>query len=234
MGHVAGVRHYRGEADYTISAHCERAADGLPRFASDPLLFEPQTRYSYSTYGWILVSAAIEAVAAEPFFTFMHTQIFKPLGMSETTSDSGTAPAPERVTFYYRNFGREITPTVDYSCFAGAGGFLSTPSDLVRYGMAISSGKLLQPATVSTLQTPQRLASGEETGYGLGWMLETVTLGGEPTRLVSHASRTLMGASTSFLVFPERGIVVAATANISFANTRWIAMSIARAFSPER
>ena len=44
--------------------------------------------------------------------------------------------------------------------------FLSTPSDLVRFGMAIESGKLLQPATVQTLQTSQRLASGEETGYG--------------------------------------------------------------------
>jgi hypothetical protein len=30
--------------------------------------------------------------------------------------------------------------------------------------------------TVELLQTSQRLASGEETGYGLGWDLETVTL----------------------------------------------------------
>ena len=85
--------------------------------------------------------------------------------------------------------------------------------------MAMSSGKLLQPATVSMLQTPQPLASGEETDYGLGWMLETVALAGEPTRLASHASRTLMGASTSFLTFPERGIVVAVTSNMSFADT---------------
>ena len=63
---------------------------------------------------------------------------------------------------------------VDYSCYAGSSVFLSTPSDLVRFGMAINSGKLLQPATVQLLQTSQRLASGEETGYGLGWDLETV------------------------------------------------------------
>ena len=130
-----------------------------------------------------------------------------------------------------RSYGPELATTVDYSCFAGAGAFLSTPSDLVRFGMAISSGKLLQPATVKKLQTPQLLASGEETEYGLGWMLETVPLAGEPTRLASHASRTLLGGSTSFMTFPERGIVVAVTSNISNADTRSIALSIAQAFA---
>ena len=201
--------------------------------------FEPQTQYSYSTYGWSLVSAAVETAADEPFFTFMRTQIFEPLGMADTTSDSATEPISAHVTFYYPRFsgdpsyGPELASTVDYSCFAGAGAFLSTPSDLVRFGMAVSSGTLLKPATVRVLQTPQRLASGEETGNGLGWLLETVPLAGEPTRLASHASRTLLGGSTSFLTFPERGIVVAVTTNISFAGTRSIALRIAQAFAEQ-
>ena len=86
------------------SAHCERASEGLQSFADDPLLFEPETRYRYSTYGWILVSAAVEAAADEPFFTFMRTQIFEPLGMADTTSDSATEPIPDRATFYYPRF----------------------------------------------------------------------------------------------------------------------------------
>ncbi len=239
MGHVAGVRHYRNEADYMPSAHCERASEGLQSFADDPLQFEPETQYKYSTFGWILVSAAVEAAAGEPFFTFMRTQIFEPLGMADTTSDSANEAIPDRATFYYPrfsgdpSFGPELATTVDYSCFSGAGAFLSTPSDLVRFGIAFSSGKLLQPATVRKLQTPQLLASGEETEYGLGWMLETVPLGGEPTRLASHASRTLLGGSTSFMTFPERGLVVAVTSNTSFAHTRSIALSIAQAFAAQ-
>jgi serine beta-lactamase-like protein LACTB len=238
-GHVAGVRHYDNEADYMSSTHCERASEGLPAFADDPLRFEPETRYSYSTYGWILVSAAVEAAADEPFFTFMRTRIFTPLGMADTTSDSATESMPERATFYYPRFsgdpssGPELARTVDYSCFAGAGGFLSTPSDLVRFGIALGSGKLLKRATVRMLQTPQQLVSGEETDYGLGWMLETFPLAGEPTRLASHASRTLLGGTTSFMTFPERGIVVAVTSNTSFANTRVIALDIARAFADQ-
>ena len=172
----------------------------------------------------------------------MRTQIFEPLGMADTTSDSPTEPIPDQATFYYPrmsgdpSFGPELATTVDYSCFAGAGGFVSTPSDLVRFGMAVSAqgGKLLQPATVRKLQTPQALASGEETEYGLGWMVETVPLAGEPTRLASHASRTLLGGSTSFMTFPERGLVVAVTSNISFARTRHIALGIAEAFAAQR
>jgi serine beta-lactamase-like protein LACTB, mitochondrial len=238
MGHQAGVRKDDGDEE-PLSARCERTADGLQRFAGRPLLFEPGTRYRYSTYGWILVSAAVEAAADEPFYTFMRTRIFKPLGMADTTPDSATEPIPDRATFYYPRFsadtryGPELASEGDYSCFAGAGAFLSTPSDLVRFGMAINSGKLLQPATVKMLQTSQHLASGEETGYGLGWDLETVSLAGESTTMVGHDGEFMVGGSTSLMTFPERRLVVAVTSNISFADTSSLALKIAQAFTEQ-
>ena len=230
MGNVAGVRHYRDtEWGDKPSAHCERASEGLQSFSAAPLLFEPETQYSYSTYGWVLVSAAVEAVANEPFSSFMRTQIFTPLGMADTAADSNSAGIPNQVTSYYRHLESERSSSVDYSCFAGAGAFLSTPSDLVRFGFSIQ--KLLKPETAALLQTRQQLRSGEETDYGLGWMLETAELAGKPTQLAGHASRTIEGASTSFLTFPERGLVVVVMANISFADPKSIALGIAHAFA---
>lgn len=237
MGHVAGVRHYESEEDSTPTAHCDRATEGLKRFADHPLRFEPDTQYGYSTFGWVLVSAAVEAAAKEPLSTFMTTQVFKPLGMTATTFESSAEPMADRVTFYQRRFtgdgGEGVVPAtaVDYSCFAGAGAILSTPSDLVRFGLAINGGKLLQPDTVQKLQTPQLLTSGKETEYGLGWMVEEVTLAGEPTRMVHHASRSLKGGTTSFMTFPAHGMAVAVTANIANAITRDIALAIAQAFA---
>jgi len=237
MGHVAGVRHYSSEADSNPTAHCDRAVDGVKRFADDPLRFEPDTQYGYSTFGWVLVSAAVEAAARQPLSTFMAAEVFKPLGMTATAFESPADPVADRVTFYQRRFtgdgGEGVVPAspVDFSCFAGAGAILSTPSDLVRFGMAINGGKLLQPDTVRKLQTPQLLTSGKETEYGLGWMVEDVTLAGEPTRMVHHASRSLRGGTTSFMTFPARGLVVAVTANIANGITRDIALSIAQAFA---
>ena len=99
--------------------------------------------------------------------------------------------------------------------------------------MAINSGKLLQPATVQLLQTSQRLASGEETGYGLGWDLETVTLAGKQTRVVGHDGDSLGGMVASLMTFPEHGIVVSVTSNISYADTFSLAVKIAQAFAEQ-
>ncbi len=193
--------------------------------------------YRYSSYGWILVSAAVEAAADKPFLTFMWNQIFEPLGMDDTMADSATEPIPDRATPYFPRFaadpryGLDLMREIDYSCYAGSSAFLSTPSDLVRFAMAINSGTLLQPATVQLLQTSQRLRAGQETGYGLGWDLETVTLAGQQTRVVGHDGNSLGGMVASLMTFPEHGIVVSVMSNTSYADTFAIAVKIAEAFA---
>jgi CubicO group peptidase (beta-lactamase class C family) len=99
--------------------------------------------------------------------------------------------------------------------------------------MAINRGKLLQPATVRLLQTPQRLASGQETGYGLGWDLETVALAGEQTHWVGHEGTSLGGMVASLMTFPEHGIVVSVISNISYADTEALALRIANSFAEQ-
>jgi CubicO group peptidase (beta-lactamase class C family) len=239
MGHLAGVRNDGGDEGPLLSRRCERIVDALPSFAERPLLFEPGTQYRSSSYGWILVSAAVEAAADEPFLTFMRKQIFEPLGMGDTMPDSAAEQVPDRVTFYFPRYaanprhGLHLMRPIDYSCYAGASAFLSTPSDLVRFGLAIASGKLLHPGTVRLLQTSQRLASGEETGYGLGWDLEAVTLAGEQAHVVGHDGESLGGMLTSFITFRERGMVVAVTSNISYADTFTLALNVAQAFGAQ-
>jgi serine beta-lactamase-like protein LACTB, mitochondrial len=240
MGQLAGVTTDAGD-EGPVSERCEGTIEGLRLFAKDSLLFEPGTRYRPSSYGWILVSAAVEAAADDPFFTFMHTQIFEPLGMGDTVPDSATEAIPDRATFYFPRFagdtryGPELAREGDYSCLAGAGAFLSTPSDMVRFGMGVPSGKLLQPATVDMLQTPQRLTSGQQTDYGLGWKLETVPLAGEPARMAGHGTKAdFIGGTTSLLTFPERGIVVAVMTNTSFADTKSIGLRIAQIFAEQK
>jgi serine beta-lactamase-like protein LACTB len=240
MGHMAGIRTDGGDESPLYGQHCERPVDALRHFADRSLLFEPGVHYRYSNYGWILVSAVVEAAANEPFLTFMQEQVFEPLGMHETRADSLTEPIPDRVTAYFPRYSSDPTyglhpmRDIDLSCYAGAGAFLSTPSDLVRFGIGVNTGKLLQAATVELLQTSQRLPSGEETGYGLGWDVETVTLAGEPAQVVGHDGDVLGGRVASLLTHRERGIVVAVTANISYADTFGIASKVAEAFAEQR
>jgi serine beta-lactamase-like protein LACTB, mitochondrial len=236
MGHMGGLRDDAG--DEASLSPCEGTLEGLKLFADGQLLFEPGTKYRPSSYSWILVSAAVEAAAEDPFFTFMRTAVFEPLGMADTRPDSATEQIPNRATFYFPRFaadtryGPESVREGDHSCYAGASAFLSTPSDLVRFGMAVSSGKLLQPATVELLRTSQRLTSGEETGYGLGWTLDTMTLAGVPVRMAGHGTKgDFIGGTAYLMTFPDRGLVVAVTTNISFADARSVALKIAEMFA---
>ena len=239
LGHTAGVRNDGGDEGPLYSQSCGQPIEALQHFADSSLLFEPGTQYRYSSYGWIVVSAAIAAAAGEEFLTFMRTRIFEPLGMHDTRADSLARVIPDRAMFYFPRyaadprFGPDPMREIDYSCYAGSSAFLSTPSDLVRFGIAITSGKLLQPATVHLLQTSQRLPSGQETGYGLGWDLESVALMGEQTIVVGHDGTSLGGMVASFMTFRERAIVVAVISNISYADTASLALRIAEAFAEQ-
>ena len=246
MGHVAGVGTDGGDEGPLFGRHCDRPVDALREFAGRALLFEPGTRYRHSSYGWIVVSAAVEAAAGEPFLTFVRTQVLNPLGMDDTLPDTttmkpapgaATTPAAGQATPYFPRFAADprygVDPMrdIDLSCYAGASAFLSTPSDLVRFAMAIEAGRLLQPATVRMLRTPQPLADGHSTGYGLGWDLDTVTLSGAAVPMVGHDGDVLGGPVASLWTVPGRDLVVAVTSNVSYADTHGLAVKIADAFS---
>jgi len=236
MSHLAGLGSDGGDEGPLFEQHCERPVDAFPAFADRALLFPPGTRYRYSRYGWIAVSAAIEAAAKAPFLTFMRTHVFEPLGMQDTRADAAEG-APARATPYFPRYaaepryGPEPMRDLDLSCYAGSSVFVSTPSDLVRFGLAIDRGTLLKPATVDVLRAPQRLASGQATSYGLGWNLGTVPLAGKPARMAGHDGDLLGGLVASLMTFPGRGLVVAVTSNTSYADTSGIASEVAQAFA---
>jgi CubicO group peptidase (beta-lactamase class C family) len=237
MSHTAGVRRDAGDEE-PMRVRCKDTLEALPRFANKDLLFEPGTAYRYSNYGWILVSGAVEAAAKDQFPRFMRQQLFEPLGMNDSRSEAVTGSSDQTVYYFPRfaadtRYGTQGPEMLDFSCFSGASALLSTPSDMVRFITALNSGKILQPATVQELQTSQRLRSGEETGYGLGWDLETVTLGGQETRMIGYDGELRDGQISSFMIFPDRDLIVAVMSNISFADTTSIAMKIAEAFAKQ-
>ena len=237
MAHTAGIRPDSGDEE-NVWTRCERTSDGLKRFAESKLLFEPGTQYRYSNYGWMLTSSAIESLVDEPFARFMRTRVFEPLGMTNTRTDAASEAPSNRSVYYFPRFagdpryGHQGPENVDYTCFSGAAGILSTAADIVRFVLGMNSGKLLKPATVELLQSSQRLPSGQDTGYGLGWDLETVQLAGKSTRWIGYDGDMRGGITSSFAAFPDHGnMVVAVTSNISFADTASLVLKVAEVFA---
>jgi CubicO group peptidase (beta-lactamase class C family) len=235
MAHTAGIRTDSGDEGPLLAARCDDVREAVEQIADYPLLFEPGTTFRRSSYGWILVSAAVEAAADEPFHTFMRRHVFEPLGMDDTRPDAIEPIANRAVPYFPRfaadpRYGPDLMRPLDYSCYAGASAFLSTPSDLVRFAQGIAIGTFLQPTTVGQLQTSARLPTREETGYGLGWDIKIATLHGQPARVVGHDGEVLGGPVASMLMFPEHGIVVSVISNTSYADTFALAVKIAEVF----
>ena len=211
-GHLAGIRHYDGE-EFLSTEHYDTVLESLEIFADDSLLFEPGARFRYSSYGWNLLSAVVEGASGEEFLPFIDREVFEPLGMLSTVADQVDSIIPHRTRFYeVANDGRVYnSPYVDNSYKWAGGGFLSTPSDLVRFGMAHLEGGFLRPETLEEFWTSQRTTAGEETENGVGWFLGTMP-DGSPT--VSHGGGSI-GGVTYLLLLPEAGAVAALTANTS-------------------
>ena len=208
MGDVAGVHRIRGDNNDAMPVeHCGSLDEAVGMLTDDPLLFEPGTQHRYSIWGWVLVSAVVEGAAGEPFARFMLRQVFEPLAMTRTV-----VAETDGLDGVAHGVGRRP----DYSCVAGAGAFLSTPTDLVRLGSAMLKPGQLKADTITAFQTPGRLVSGAPTTYALGWTVTSVQLAGAPVRMVSHRGSPA-GGTVSLLTFPDLGLAIAAAANVTDA-----------------
>ena len=112
-GHIAGIRHYRG-SEFMSKKLYETVNEGLTIFMNDTLLFEPGTQYSYSSYGWNLISAVIEGASGEEFLPFMKEEVFDPLGMNNTVPEWSNQEIPDLTKFYARSGDSNEEAEKDY------------------------------------------------------------------------------------------------------------------------
>src|SRR5258705_7682450 len=160
-GHLAGIRHYKGD-EFTLNRRFATVTEALSIFKDDSLVFPSGTRFSYSSYGFNLLSAVVEGASREEFLAYMSRHVFKPLRMTATAPDKNDSLIPNRTRFYDRNIEGlyALSQPVDNSYKWGGGGFLSTAEDLVRFGSALLGPGFLKGATLELLFTPQHTTAG--------------------------------------------------------------------------
>jgi len=214
-GHTAGIRHYQGD-EFLLNRRFGSVHDALAVFAGDSLLFEPGTRFSYSSYGWNLVSAVVEGASGEDFLSYMSRHVLRPLGLAHTAPDRADSLMTDLTDFYDRDSASgafSLSPPVDLSVKWAGGGFVSTAEDLVRFGSALLRPGFLRAETLELLFTSQRTRDGHPTGYGIGWFVTTDSLG---HRWAFHGGGAV-GGTTAFGVDRDSHLVLAITSNLTDA-----------------
>jgi len=138
--------------------------DFLPLFATKPLLFEPGTKQRYSNGGYIVLGAIIEKVSGQDYYEYVREHIFKPAGMQNSDWYEADIPTPNLATGYTREGmeGRGARRTNIYMQPAKgspAGGGHSTAEDMLKFALALQTGKLRLPDFKKTA------AEGNQTSH---------------------------------------------------------------------
>jgi CubicO group peptidase (beta-lactamase class C family) len=224
-GHRSGLRHYRGDEAYS-ARHFDSVAEALEVFAHDPLVAEPGTAFSYSTYGFTLLSAAMERAADQPFLTLVEETVLRPLGMTRTAPELAGLLSPHQATGY--ELGADgspwIPPETDLSNKWAGGGYVSTAGDLLRLARGHIRGGLLQPETRSLLWTPHEGSEARGAGQGIGWQVTRMPDG----RRLLVAGGSAIGGTAVMFVLPEDEVVVVFLTNMGNAPIRGVPMRVAR------
>lgn len=146
--HQAGIRHYKNEKEVYSDQDCQSVREAVGIFQDDSLLFEPGTLTAYSSWGYVLLSAVIEGASGRTYEEFMQENLFRPLGMTGTAIFEKNLPSLS-AAFEKDETGKfKDVSWTNPRCKWGAGGFVSTPSDVVRLSDALLSGKLIKPEFV--------------------------------------------------------------------------------------
>jgi CubicO group peptidase (beta-lactamase class C family) len=202
-GHTAGIRGYKG-MEYGLNKRYS-IKESIVLFKDDDLLFEPGTAYHYNSFGWVLISLAMEEASGMPFEQYVREKVLNPLAMGHTLAPQGTTNLEiNRVTTFYsknRLGFREAIPVNNVYKLAG-GGYLSTVVDITKLGVAYLNETFSQEIYKNQF-LKMGIVDGKPTYYGLGWQVSMDKYG---RNFYGHIGNGVGGYS-NFFVYPHERMV---------------------------
>lgn len=211
--HYAGVRHNKLDEIYS-TRHFNSITEAVGSFKDDPLVSEPETKYSYSSPGYTLLGCAVEGASGANYMDYLRENIFKPAGMTRTFADDVYAIIPNRARGYAKTSSGEVrnAPLHDTSIKIPGGGTVSTVEDMARFAIALNSGQLVKRETLEQMWTKPKTRDGKETSYAFGFLINTE---GGQRKVFNDGSQA--GTRTYLYIIPEQKFAVALMTNLEKA-----------------
>lgn len=209
--HMSGIPHYQDVDAARGGVHFNTIDEAVGVFANRPLLFEPGTAYQYSSYGYTLLSAAIEGGAGMPFLSFVSRAVTHDLDLRP---DLGSDPGRDSVAYEFENGAIRAADPHDYSYSWGGAGFRGTAAGVAMFGARVMRADFLSPAARAVMWTPSRMTDGTPVIEGpdriaFGWRIGTDSDG----QRIAHHAGAAIGARSALLVYPDRGESVSLLSN---------------------
>lgn len=162
LNHRSGIHNFTDDSDY-LTWHTKpktekELVDIIIKAGSD---FKPDSKSQYSNSNFVLLSYILEKSFQNTYTNLLKKYITQPIGLKNTHLGGKINPAENECKSYRYTGTWKTEPETDISIPLGAGGIVSTPSDLVKFSDELFSGKLLKPENLEIMKT----INGQ---YGMG------------------------------------------------------------------
>lgn len=221
--HQGGIVHYtngkvvRTERNYESPHPFANVITALDTFKESPLVCRPGEKYSYSTHGYILLSAVVQRAGRQPFADQVRDRITRPLGLRTLRPDYQWEALPGRAVGYRRKEEAiDRSTDTDVSWKLGGGGYISDVEDFTRFAAALVNHRLVSEKTAARMWERQKLTDGTVTDYGLGF---GVAVGSEGRLTISH-SGSQEKTRTRFVIHPKERTGVVVMTNSEWADPK--------------
>lgn len=214
LNHTSGIRSYTSLGPkWQRVVRLDLVPDSLATlFANEPFDFKPGDAYRYNNSGYFLLGMIIEKLSGKSYGQYVQDEFFTPLGLKSTVYCEQAPLIKRRAQGYQPRPGvpfvnaEPLSMTHPYA----AGSLCSTVTDLVTWTLALSSGKVVSPASYALMTTPGTLNDGKPITYGFG--LGTGAVRGH--RQVSH-NGGINGFVSEVHHYPDDSVVTVVLTNTS-------------------
>lgn len=177
-GMTSGLKSYeKTQAVYQVllndPAHQWTNAQLISAALHEAPLFSPGARFDYSNTNTVLLGMVAEEMTGRPIAQLYRARIFRPLGLSATSyPDNMQFPASTPIGYEVDARSGALEPAIiaNLSAFGPAGGIVSTLPNLLRWGRALGTGRLIGAQLLQRSQQSARPATDgpDYNAYGLG------------------------------------------------------------------
>ncbi len=216
--HTSGIPHYQEIDEGRGGHHFASVRESVGIFSDRDLLFAPGNAYNYSSYGYTLLSAAVERSAGRPYLDYLADELVTGLAIGPDATDQGHPDASK--AYDYDGGALRASAPHDYSYSWGGAGIGGTAEDLARFGGRMLSGELISDATLTWMQEPARLVDGtvvSERDFTVGFGLRGGT-DSDGERIAHHAGVT-QGARSVLMLYPDREFAVSLLSNAPWVSS---------------
>lgn len=208
LRHQSGLFNFTSKKEYLEYMEAAKTKEELLQiFKENGTAFSPGEKNEYSNTNYVLLSFILEDIEKAAYPEILQKRITGPVGLKNTYYGGKIDPTKGEAFSYTKKKDWEPATETDLSIPQGAGGIVSTPSDLNEFFTALFSGEVVSSESLEKMKTMTN-------NYGIGLFSYPF----DDKQLYGHTGG-IDGFSSMAVYAPEEDVAIAFISNAADMST---------------